>query len=188
MGLRDHPIGAQIDKIIREQAQYTDALEKDMEAVAEQIQMSMDGSASIDVGAKLNRLEQKTEEMVETATGLAARYEAGSHTFDATLREAEAKIKEEMDSKLEESIQRYTEAVKQHAISVHRHTDAGPFVLHLMEAVAFHRMNVRMVRQRFCAESIGMLLAPILSQGKNAFTITITIKFYAHCLTRDVPG
>ena len=126
-------VGAQIDKIIREQAWYMDALEKDMEVVAEQIihsgaevmrqtggrtdeflqdlntlvtkffldaweiQMSMDGSTSVDVGAKLNRLEQRTEEMVKTATDLAARYEAGSRTFDATLREAEAKIKEEMD-------------------------------------------------------------------------------------------
>ena len=148
--------------------------------------MTMDGSASVDVGAQLNWLEQRTEEMVTTATDLAAQYEASSRTFDATLREAEAKIKQETDAKLEESIKRYTEAVKQHAISVHRHTDAGPFVLHLMEAVAFHRMNVRMVRQRFCAESIGILLAPILSQGKNAFTITGFLKVYSRCMTRDV--
>ena len=148
--------------------------------------MSMDGSTNIDVRAQLNQLEERTEEMVMTATNLAAKYEAGSKTFDATLHKAEAKIKEQTDAKLKESIQRYTEAMKQHAINVHKHTDAGPFVLHLMEAVAFHCMNVCMVHQRFCAESIGMLLAPVLSQGKNALTITGFLKFYMHCLTRDV--
>ena len=156
-------IGAQIDAIIKEQAQYTEALKRDMEEVAQQIihsgaeamhqtrgrtdefiqnlntlvtkffadareiQMSMDGSTNVDVGAQLNWLEERTEEMVKMATNLAARYEAGSKTFDATLREAEAKIKEQTNAKLEESIQRYTEAIKQHAISVHKHTDAGPF-------------------------------------------------------------
>ena len=215
-------IGPHIDEIIKEQACYTEALEKDMEAVAQQIihsgakamretggrtdefiqslntlatklfaeaweiQMSMDGSTNVDIGTQLNRLEERTEEMVTTATILAAQYEAGSKTFDATLRKAEAKIKEQTDAKLEESIQRYMEAVKQHVISVHKHTDAGPFILHLMEAVAFHRMNMRMVHQCFCAESTGMLLALVLSQCKNAFTITGFLKFYACCLTRDV--
>ena len=158
----------------------------DFFARARTLQRQTDRASEAQVEEKLELLYNCTEEFVGAVGQLGNTFKTSSLTFSATLKRVEEEIRATSSEQIAEAVRGYMAGVKEQALGLQNFTDAGPFVAHMLQTVTSHRMHVVMVRQRFSAASMELLLAPLVSQGHNAITMASFLQWFARDMHRSI--